>query len=249
MVRSRAILQTISALALGTLLTSCLADEYVQKNITQTPGYQLLPGINSVPAPVSVAPDQGWSGIDGQWNTFNLAVGDPQTRVSLLISTASQQIWVVNSQACLQNVTNPSTGQIVEYNKYNGDCGESRGFTYNQTASKAWRMKGYYQLWLEKKLGIVGNGLYGSDYVGLGLAGERGPSVQNTTIGSLVTPNFWLGNFGLHPKPTNFSAFEEPVPSFMTNIFNQKNIPSLSFGYTAGARYRKSCPIQRRANY
>ena len=62
-------------------------------------------------------------------------------------------------------------------------------------------------------------------------------TVKNTTIGTLISPNFWLGHFGVNPKPTNFSSFADPSPSYMTLLFEQKKIPSLSFGYTAGAPY------------
>jgi hypothetical protein len=240
----RAFLTAFCALASISTLFATSAAEYVQKNITTTPGYRLLSGVKSVPAPVAVAPDQDWAGIDGHWNTFSLTVGNPQQNARVLISTASQQIWVVNRAACVANVTDPATGRIVALNQFNADCEYSRGYLYNQSISSAWRQKGYYQLWLEKKLMLGGNGLYGYETVGLGQAGERGPTVLNTTIGTVVTSNFWLGNFGLHPKPTNFSAFEDPAPSHMTHLFEQKNIPSLAFGYTAGSRYRESPSMQ-----
>jgi len=233
----RAFLHTICALAAAALLVPCLAADYVQTNITNPPGYKLLPGVASVPAPVSVAPDQDWSGIDGSWNTFSLLVGEPQRNVRVGVSTASQQIWMVNYQACIQNDTD-SSGKVVEYNKLNTDCETSRGNLYNQTASQTWRTRGYYRLWIEKWLGYQGNGLFGSDSVGLGQAGERGPSVQNTTIGTMVSTNFWHGHIGLHHKPTNFSVFEDSVPSYITSLFEQKSIPSVSFGYTAGSQYR-----------
>jgi hypothetical protein len=238
----RAFLTTLCALASTLFATS--AAQYVQRNITTTPGYRLLPGVQSVPGVVVVAPDQDWAGNDGYWNTFSLMVGSPQQNARVLVSTASQQIWVVNRAACVSNVTDAATGRIVALNQFNSDCENSRGYLYNQSISSSWRQKGYYQLWLEKKLMLGGNGLYGYESVGLGQAGERGPTVFNTTIGTIVTPNFWLGNFGLHPKPTNFSAFEDPVPSHMTHLFEQKNIPSLSFGYTAGSRYRESPSMQ-----
>ncbi|KAF2832473.1 acid protease [Ophiobolus disseminans] len=235
----RAFLRSICALAAVALLAPCRAAEYTQKNISSAPGYKLLPGVASVPAPIAVAPDQDWWGIDGEWNTFSLLVGQPQRNVRVGVSTASQQIWTVNYQACIQNVTD-GTGKIVEYNKLNSDCETSRGFVYNQTASQSWRGKGYYRLWIEKWLGYPGNGLFGFDTVGLGQAGEKGPSVQNTTVGTMVSTYFWTGHIGLHPKPTNFSVFEDAVPSYMTSLFQQKSIPSLSFGYTAGSRYRNN---------
>jgi hypothetical protein len=229
-----AFLTVFAALA---LLTPCVAAEYVQKNITNTPGYKLLPGVASVPAPISIAPDQEWWGVDGAWSTFSLAVGKPQVNVRLQVSTASQQIWIVNQQACMQNTTNPDTKKVSL--TLNQECYDARGRLYNQTASSSWRQKGYYQLWLEKKLGLSGNGLYGFDSVRFGQQGEEGPFIPNTTLSTFVSSSFWIGNFGLHTKPTNFSAFEEPIPSHMTHLFEQKNIPSLSFGYTAGSRYRE----------
>ncbi|RAR05512.1 acid protease [Stemphylium lycopersici] len=234
----RGFLTIICALCSVTLLLPCLAAGYVQRNITSTPNFHLLPGVASVPAPVSVQPDQSWMGIDGAWNTFSLKVGDPGTSVRVLVSTASQQIWAINRMACVANITDPTTGAITECNVFDSSCEESRGGLYNSSDSTTWQQKGFYQLWIEKYLGLLGNGLYGFDSVGLGLRGDQGPHVENTTVGTLVTANFWLGHIGLHLKPTNFSVFEDPVPSYLTNLFKQKSIPSLSFGYTAGAQYR-----------
>ncbi|EMD86458.1 hypothetical protein COCC4DRAFT_193842 [Bipolaris maydis ATCC 48331] len=231
-------ISTICLLLAATLLLPCVAAGYEQQNITKTPDYKLRPGVASVPAPLSVAPAQDWMGIDGEWNTFFLRIGDPGQPMRVLVSTASQQIWAVNSLACIVNVTDPTTGNITEFNVMNADCQESRGALYNTTVSKTWQMKGYYQLWIEKNLGLTGNGLYGFDSVGLGMRGDSGPLVANTTIGTLVTSNFWLGHIGVHAKPTNFSSFDDPVPSYIMDLFDQKSIPSLSFGYTAGAQYR-----------
>jgi hypothetical protein len=47
-----------------------------------------------------------------------------------------------------------------------------------------------------------------------------------------------LGVFGLGPQPTNFSDYNDPKPSYMWSLKNQSLIPSLSFGYSAGAPYR-----------
>jgi len=49
-----------------------------------------------------------------------------------------------------------------------------------------------------------------------------------------------FGMFGLGPKPTNFSDFNDPQPSYMWSLKNQSIIPSLSYGYTAGASYNSS---------
>ena len=236
----RGFVSTTCLLLAATLLLPGLAAEYVHPNITKTPNFELLPGVGSVPAPVSVSPDQSWMGIDGAWSTFSLNMGKPGQPMHVFVSTASQQIWAVNSLACVVNTTDPVTGNITGLNVLDPACRESRGFSFNTSASTTWQEKGYYQLWIEKNLGLVGNGLYGFDSVGMGLKGDEGPLVDNTTISTLVTPNFWLGHIGVHAKSTNFSAFEDSVPSYLTDLFDQKSIPSKSFGYTAGAQYRKT---------
>jgi hypothetical protein len=217
---------TALACAVSTILP-CAA-EYTPKNTSVTPGFKLLPGVESVPAPVSVAPDQIWQGIDGSWNGFSLRVGSQQQRASVLVSTNSQQTWVVNQVACVLNET-----KTLDKN-----CEASRGSLFNTSESTTWTEQGFYGLWTGRNLDLVGNGFYGYDTVGLGLPGEEGPSVQNSTIATLVTSNFWLGHIGLHSKQTNFSKNVPPAPSYITQLFEQGSIPSVSFGYTAGCRYR-----------
>ena len=104
----RGFVTTTCRLLAAALLLPCLAAEYVHQNITKTPNFKLLPGVASVPAPVCVAPDQSWMGIDGAWNTFSINIGDPGQTVRVLVSTASQQIWAINSLACVANTTDPA---------------------------------------------------------------------------------------------------------------------------------------------
>lgn len=233
---SRAFLTTICTLAIATFLEPCLAGEYIQKTTSSTPGYKLLPGVLSVPAPISVVPDQGFEGIDGFWNTFSLRIGSTRRRIRVFISTASQQVWAINPQACISNQTNEITG-VTQVDVLSLECEKSRGFLFNTTESQTWAEQGFYQLWLGRNRDLYGNGLYGFDSVGLGLLGELGPTVQNTTIATLISSSFWLGHFGLHYKSTNFSSYEDAEPSYLTSLFEDMYIPSLSFGYTAGARY------------
>jgi hypothetical protein len=191
-----------------------------------------------LPTPLTVQPSQNWDGIDGSWNTFPLRIGTPEQYTRALISTASQQTWVVFEKACYENVTDPNdpTKQVEEVNR---SCYDSRGRTFNMDTSSSWDDIGFFQLWLEKNLGLWGNGKYGYEKVGLGYTAQDGPTLPNTTVGAMITDNFWLGHFGINPKPTNFSAFADPSPSYMTYLFEQSKIPSVSWGYTAGAEYRK----------
>ncbi|KAJ4336438.1 hypothetical protein N0V87_005454 [Didymella glomerata] len=120
-------------------------------------------------------------------------------------------------------------------------CRDSRGQLFNVTNSKSWYDQGFWDLWVGRdNFGLTGHGHYGYDTVALGIPGEEGPSVDNTTIGTLKNPNFWLGHLGLHPKPTNWStdvSTSPPVPSYMTMLYEQGNIPGRSYGFTAGSQY------------
>lgn len=179
----------------------------------------------TIPAPISIIPDQNWDGIDGSWSTFTLRVGTPEQYVRTLVSTASYQTWVVLPEGCEGAIDGNA-------------CAEDRGSLFSTNESSTWRQQGIYDLYIEKNLGLDGNAVYGFDTVGLGGKGEEGPTLENTTVGALAVTDFYLGLFGINPKPTNFSGFNDGSPSYMTYLKDQSYIPSVSFGYTAGAKYR-----------
>lgn len=197
----------------------------------------------SAAEPISVQHTQNWDGIDGSWNTIPLRIGSPEQFTRAFVSTASQQTWAIFDQACIVNGTKTNTNASVLV--VDRTCYEDRGRTFSTDDSSSFRDIGFYQLWLEKNLGLMGNGKYGYDDVGLGYATGDGPTLKNTTVGALITENFWLGHFGLNPKPTNFTAYGDPSPAYLTKLFEQKHIPSLAWGYTAGAQYRMSSARSR----
>lgn len=96
-----------------------------------------------------------------------------------------------------------------------------------------------FQLDLQQNLDYTGNGDFGFDSVGLGYPGGGGPSLTHQVVSGIATTDFWLGSFGLDPEPCNFTNFVDPQPSFLRSLYNSSMIPSLSWGYTAGAVYRK----------
>ncbi|EME83154.1 uncharacterized protein MYCFIDRAFT_215206 [Pseudocercospora fijiensis CIRAD86] len=179
----------------------------------------------SIPAPISINPDQNWDGIDGPWNSFTLRVGTPEQTVRTLLSFASYQTWVVLPEGCQAAASQAA-------------CAESRGSLFYKNESSTWDEQGIYDLWIEKNLDYNGNAIYGYDTVALGGIGEGGPILKNTTVGALAVEDFYLGVLGVNPKPTNFTTFNHGSPSYMTLLKEQNYIPSLSFGYTAGAQYR-----------
>ena len=116
----------------------------------------------------------------------------------------------------------------------------SSGFQTNE--SSTWDLIGPYELdAVELELGYTGNGLYGFDTVVL----ENSSSTVNQTkqvVASVPDLDFWLGVVGLGPKSINFTTFNQPLSSYLSDLVANDTIPSLSWGYTAGAHYRNETP-------
>jgi hypothetical protein len=176
-----------------------------------------------LPAPISFAPSENFEGIDGSWNTFAIRAGNPAQVSRVLVSTTSQQTWVVDARGCQPN---------------DNVCAQSRGGLFVSNKSTTWQEQGFYKLYIEKKLGFDGVGMFGYDTVALGYLGEGGPSLQHQILGAFAVPDFWFGHFGVHPKTTNFTDLSDNVPSYMSTLKSQSLIPSVSWGYTQGASYR-----------
>ena len=194
-------------------------------HVLATPLLEARDNTTTVAAPISFTPDENWDGIDGSWSSFTLRVGTPAQFVRTFVSFAVYQTWVVLPQGCFAAADQ-------------GACAMDRGWTFDNSTSTTFEMIGIYDLWTERNLGYVSNAQYGYDVVGLGGVGEEGPTLTNTTVGAMAVEDFYLGVFGLNPKPTNFTSFNEGSPSYMTQLRDQKYIPSVSAGYTAGASYK-----------
>jgi len=120
-----------------------------------------------------------------------------------------------------------------------------RGRIYNFNNSSSWvpnlanASTEIYDLGLEANLGYAGVGEYGFDNITLGIKGMGGPSLQNQTLAAISTTDFWVGVFGISPRSSNFTTFNDPIPSYMQNLRSQSLIPSTSWAYTAGNQYSK----------
>lgn len=142
------------------------------------------------------------------------------------------------------------------------DCAVSRGNLFNANHSSTWVDAGLYGInfngvGLEANLGYDARVQFGLEHLGIGL---DGPGFENQTVGGIAAPQlFYLlvtvpplhnarmltfgrpsGVFGLNGQPVNFTSLgNHSTPSFFTTLKDQKKIPSLSWSYTAGAKYRK----------
>lgn len=180
-----------------------------------------------MPSPIAFAPDQRWDGIDGSWSSFSVRVGTPAQVVRTFVSWSLYQTWVVVPSGCTW-----ATDQNA--------CAQSRGNLFDPSKSSTWDDIGVYAWPVEGNLGYDGNSENGYDVVGLGARDSDGPTLKNTTVGGFALTEFYMGIFGINPKPTNFTSFQNESPSYMTLLKEQNYTPSVSFGYTAGAQYRST---------
>ncbi|KAL8871318.1 MAG: hypothetical protein Q9174_002822 [Haloplaca sp. 1 TL-2023] len=147
------------------------------------------------------------------------------TDVRVLVSTSSQVSWIV-----LEGVGCRANDDV---------CANARGGLFDMNASSTWQSNGFWQLGNERNLDIFANGLFGNDTLGLGIPGSGGPTLENQIMAMIGTEDFYLGMFAINPKRTNYTGItEQGQASYMTTLREQGLIPSVSFGYTAGAQYR-----------
>ena len=152
---------------------------------------------------------------------MSIRVGTPPQWVDLFVSTASQETWVVGNGGC----------------DGTSECLTKRGGVFQSNESSTWADQGPFTLGLDPQLGFSGNAIYGFDNISL----SDSVSVPSQVVGVINTTEYWLGFFGLGVEPTNFTSADKPT--FLDSMVEDMSlIPSHSYGYTAGAYYRKFRP-------
>ena len=175
--------------------------------------------VTTRPSAISVPVRTSWYGYDGLWSPISIRVGTPPQWIDVFVSTASQETWVIGPGGC--------DGTFK--------CQEERGGNlFEANESSTWEGQGAFALGLDPQLGFSGDGTYGFDDV----AFSDQISVPSQIVGVINSTDYWLGYFGLGVEPTNFTSTDKPT--FLDSMVqNQSLIPSHSYGYTAGAHYRK----------
>jgi hypothetical protein len=96
-------------------------------------------------------------------------------------------------------------------------------------------------LGVDEKLGNTGYAEYGLDDLTFGTTGVVLPSAiigSINTTGLVNTTQYLLGYFGLGIVPGSFNG-TTPLSAISSLVEKDGIIPSHSYGYTAGAKYRK----------
>ncbi|OAF98839.1 acid protease [Paraphaeosphaeria sporulosa] len=192
-------------------------------------------------APLVVSTTGKWRGNDGSWSTFYINVGDGDNNGS------GQNFEIL-----------PSTHFGVTVLPYpsswcSTDCAENRGIgtvNGNQTNgldtddTTTWKTRGTYDLdlpyWWQgnNTAGAGPAGYYGLDYVGIGPASSKSYKAPQMYVAATTSKDFYIGQFGLGPGASNLGGGTgTPVDSIITFLKQHRIIPSVSYGYTAGAKY------------
>lgn len=175
---------------------------------------------STTPAPIPVPVGVKWYGYDGNWSPVDIRVGTPQQWLSVYPNTAGQETWVIGPGGCDGTST----------------CQEERGGIFYQEESSTWTEIGYYELGFDTQLGDAGDADYGLDNVDL----SDEVLVNGQIVGVINTTEFWLGSLGLGVQPSRFEGTTNRLTFLSSLVENKSVIPSHSYGYTAGAYYRKS---------
>ena len=176
----------------------------------------------SAPAPIPVPVGTKWYGDDGNWSPVNVRVGSPAQWLSVYPNTASSETWVIGPDGCDGTST----------------CAQERGGLFYKGQSSTWNTtgSGHYQLGFDTKLGDTGYAFYGLDNVSL----SDQVSAPSQIVAILNSTEFWLGSLGLGIQSSRFEGTINHLALLSNLVETEGLIPSHSYGYTAGAYYRKS---------
>ncbi|KAH7075685.1 aspartic peptidase domain-containing protein [Paraphoma chrysanthemicola] len=189
----------------------------------------------TAPAPYTVPPSQKFDGNDGSWSTFKISVGTPGQDFRVLPSTKSGVTQLVVPDGCQAGIDPSNCAQLRGAEVFNS--AQNIGFQVN--VSTSWSSIGQYDVDLEQTLNYTAAGLFGFDKVALGPAAESGSlSLDRQVVAGVAELDYWMGLLPLGQADSSFSSLSQSIDSLLYQLRNNTRIPSLSYAYTAGAKYR-----------
>jgi hypothetical protein len=197
-----------------------------------------------IPGPVSLTPANGFDGNDGRWSTFTINIGNDDSgrkgqEFKVLVSTSSPLVQIpIPADWCTtpDKETCAANRGVLTYG-----AKQYLGFQANQT--ERWKETGLYSLppipyfdgHPEQNL----NASYGTVTVGLGPSSKESHTLAQQTVAGVNNKNFFMGSFGLAADEVDIGT-ESPIRSWLFNYHHFSRIPSMSYGYTAGAVYQNN---------
>lgn len=204
---------------------------------------------SNFPSAFSIQPSPEFLDADGLWSTFKLEVGNEPghgQNFLVVISTSSYTTWLPNAQSCSTSGAPANCSATRGIGLFNGE--QSPGYDDSKSSSSSATGK----LGTDK-IGIGGfynaQTLYGQDYDVSGDLGEdelymsssTAPSITHNSsnivpIFAYASGNYYLASLGIGVG-VYLSGGGLNMSSAVTSMADAGAIPSLSWGYTAGAYY------------
>ena len=161
-------------------------------------------------------------GNNGPWSIVNIHVGTPPQPLRVLPSIFDSESFVI-----LRNSTQSSCPFSSPPN-----CLQ----LFDASASSTWHATSSHQV--RSINGGFAEAECGFDAAGIGLPGTADITPQSQAIIGYGVDVNTVGFLGLHPYTRPVSTFD-PNVTMLASLKTSNNIPSLSYAYSADARYRK----------
>jgi hypothetical protein len=176
-------------------------------------------------------------------SSFIVQIGSKPARdLRLFPSTSLGMSFFISPKGC----------QLSYNTSEDRTCVDLRGGVYSHTDSRSYEIEGNYSLGSYHTFSGFSFPSYpvqmGWDDITFGyhVKSGRASSTPRTLIGEMAMWNYTsLGLLGLDLKPTNLSSMHSmnaPLPSMIERLVSSGTIPSRSWAYTAGSRWRKQLP-------
>lgn len=198
------------------------------------------------PPPRVLSPSGLFEGNDGNWSTFVINIaGDGKGK--------GQNFRVLPSTSWKTTIIPAANNECSDE-----ACAQRRGImSYNghqptglELPSDHWTEAGYYsfpypQWWSNETMSVPFNrspgAYFGTTWVGLNMASNKSITFSDQYVSNYIGNEFWLGIFGLDIGELKLGASEMTFFNSLASSDTQDmNIPSQSYGFTAGAWYRKT---------
>ncbi|KAF2227596.1 aspartic peptidase domain-containing protein [Elsinoe ampelina] len=179
--------------------------------------------------PLSLTPAAVWD-YEAEWNLFEVSVGTPPQTFRLLPHVNGNTALVPTGDIC-RSIESKSTCAarhgVLPFQGRN-----STGFLANE--SSTWESIQVQDAGLVGYDGVKVDATFGFDTVSFG----PDQVLDRRVTGAFEDLELWTGTLGLDARSVNVSRLGSPQRSLMSALRSNGSIPSLSYGYVAGAYYR-----------
>ncbi|KAF2843327.1 acid protease, partial [Patellaria atrata CBS 101060] len=200
----------------------------------------------TIPTPYIFPVSEKFEGNDGHWSTFVVDAGTSGQQFHVLPSLSSAGLWLPIPDGCNRTDAPDDCPELRGAQSF----GNRRNEGYNTSLSNSYTVIGIFKLVFpsietETHYGEPwsnSSGLYATDTVSLHSGYNSSIQLDDSLVVSIKTVNYFMGLFGLaHGGVKLFShTYQSLLSTLNSSSAESPRIPSMSYGYTAGAYYRNN---------